>query len=683
LITNFKYSGDKYNANRLKFFGLRQLEILKSAMRYQGLHQNRRLVKFADGVTVLCTSIMGIDTVDIYVPPLLPVLGKKVPIVEEKYCWCTTYFTEGELIEVINSDAFEGSYSDEQDYENSYFYYNKMFNSDTEYEDKFSGIMYKVKICRGTNEEVVICSSTDFTKYTEGMKVILFCVGDYNKKVIQRKYPFPDPLTAPKSCPGKSGKCYACSAILKPKDDNEENTILEGTYVLVPLTFEEDTGDANLLQVTPSDLENGEVYKSFVNDLKDINFEDNTIKTDWGIAKIHINPQAPFGFKDGCRVVALTKSSDLKDNTSLLIVNCAGDYYCLGHIFNTPAKCPSECLKFEFSCFNGNVNNYSHEFIFNLDEEEEANLIEDKKTIEIFGNGSFETYLAYVVNASKVCAEIENPTDHDCTTSGEIIDSNDVIYPYRSHSKLTRTSDSSSSSQSSKYTSTQERNVYPRYFCFVQEGISHTPVSFTTLTGNASGSGARSFDYDEDSGLLISMTDTGSTNRTSTIPFLDRDQETIFDSTISGNSSFNASYSDGSYEGLSTSYESYTNVLAKNLHIIIRAFGKSYYFGDLYHCYNYTINGSTASSGINPYYITYSPSIITKSDITFNTFVILYKGNNPNSLMDCEKITDGDIVEKIKTEFASFYAKGIKAGDDINYGDFRLSGSLGFIITND
>jgi len=646
LSINFKYSGDKYNANRLKFFGLRQLEILKSAMRFQGLQQNRRLVKFSSGVSVLCTSVIGIDTIDIYVPPLFPVGGKGV-ITEEEYCWCTTYFTEGTILGVINSDAMEGEYPNETNHENNYFYYHDMFNSETEHEDKFNGIMYNVEICRGTKKEVVTCSSTDFTKYTEGMKVILFCVGDYVSP--KRKYPFPEALAEPKGCPGKSGKCYACSALLKSK---EEAPILEGTYVLVPLTFEEATGDANLLQVTPSDLEKGEVYKSAVNDLKDIDFENNTIETGWGTASIHINSQEPFEFKDGCRVVALAKAGCLKDKTSLLIVNCANDYYCLGHIFNTPARCLSDCLKF---------STYVNALLWDTSKDKEIIFDPDKKYVTVFGN-----YYIFAIFIPKAVYVITTDTEESSSADGitTIIRNKvtEITIDQAKRGSLTKDLDSSytgteivddiekighipDSVSSRTYSAT--KTILPTSFCFISylgDYISPTPIAFidklhTITSSSTHGANNASIvtgdvhnHYDRDSSLIFTM-----------------------------NRSLTVSYGDPS--GIPNISESGTNLITEQDTIIVSTYQSNIvYFVDFYLTLGFTRSGYGTG---------------TNWDTIPNAHVVIYKKEDITNLssfsfMDCEKITSGALIDALKEFLINNYL----------HGDFGVSGNLQLLINS-
>jgi len=64
-----KLSGDESKAEKLRAFGLSQLQVLHRDMAFRGLQQNVRRVIFEDGTSVVVKSVFGLDEVNIFVPP--------------------------------------------------------------------------------------------------------------------------------------------------------------------------------------------------------------------------------------------------------------------------------------------------------------------------------------------------------------------------------------------------------------------------------------------------------------------------------------------------------------------------------------------------------------------------------------------------------------------------------------
>jgi hypothetical protein len=62
--------GDRAEAEKLRGFALSQLRILLDTMKFQGLKQYTRIVRFSDGSYVRAFSSFGIDTVAVFVPPV-------------------------------------------------------------------------------------------------------------------------------------------------------------------------------------------------------------------------------------------------------------------------------------------------------------------------------------------------------------------------------------------------------------------------------------------------------------------------------------------------------------------------------------------------------------------------------------------------------------------------------------
>jgi len=65
---SYRYFGDIERARSMVGFGNLQLSILKRQMELGGLDQYRRVVTLSDGTSVLCTSVFGISTINIFAP---------------------------------------------------------------------------------------------------------------------------------------------------------------------------------------------------------------------------------------------------------------------------------------------------------------------------------------------------------------------------------------------------------------------------------------------------------------------------------------------------------------------------------------------------------------------------------------------------------------------------------------
>jgi hypothetical protein len=372
---SFKYLGDKYNASRLRFFALRQLEILKSAMRFQGLKQNRRVVTFANGISILCSSVFNLDKVEIYVPPLLPVIKGPVPIIEERYCWCSTYFTEGKILAVTRPNDREGVYPNDT---NRYDYYTNIFNIKHYAISSYTGVIYSVEVCRGRKKEILTCSSTDLRQYNVGDKVILFCVGDYQAEATwgDRLYPFTNALKTAQSCGGYSSNCYSCKAIVNPTTEGGK---LEGTYVIVPLTFSGVDNSYSKL-VTEKELEKGEVYAGKVSNYK-TNFVTNTAMIELSNgntvnAEVCAYCQAPHTQEDRARAVAFAKR---KSGYPLLVLKTGAIYTVIGYQYSTMIRCLTNAL-----FLYRDIVPYTRIHSYDIDREDDLNINTEESYIQIY-----------------------------------------------------------------------------------------------------------------------------------------------------------------------------------------------------------------------------------------------------------------------------------------------------------
>lgn len=78
---SIKYYGDRVKAQSLIGLAKTQLLILKNAMSFQNLDQGRREVNLDDGSVIVCQSVFGINTINMFTP----ITGGGVVIEEKKY----------------------------------------------------------------------------------------------------------------------------------------------------------------------------------------------------------------------------------------------------------------------------------------------------------------------------------------------------------------------------------------------------------------------------------------------------------------------------------------------------------------------------------------------------------------------------------------------------------------------
>lgn len=414
-VVIYKYLGDKGNAKVLRHFGFAQLEILRNAMKFQGLKQNKRIVEFSSGINVTCTSVFGIDTVNIYVPPLLPVLKKDVIVVEE-YCWCTTYFTEGEIVEVMNSasEKLEGSY--EYFLGSEYYYYDWLSERYKYYEEQYIGKRYKVKVCRGRIKSILICHAVDFGNYTVGSKVILFCTGDYDiinaPFQIGRMYPAPLAFSDIR-CYSKLSNCLSCRALLRPLEEWPELNDIDGTYVVTALSvidklppIEDETITYKYVPLQelekecvkfaeivdfkspdfPGEVTNQLLYGiegrkffsvDFINKTAQLNISDdaNDIVV---TAQVHLNAQLPFNYEDRMSTIIYSSPLVLKVGTEYTIIGYGQLYY--GYGCPTTVRFPSECILFyieKYTLIGGSEISLRNKF-FDIKENQELECYEGR-----------------------------------------------------------------------------------------------------------------------------------------------------------------------------------------------------------------------------------------------------------------------------------------------------------------
>lgn len=381
----FKYIGDEQAAKNLRRFGQVQLDILANAMSYQGLQQNQRNVKFSDGTIISCKRVMNLDTVTIYVPTQAVPVEKRV-ITEVTYCWCSRYFSEGTIIEVINPDSKEGEYD-----QGKYEYYKKNISPTSTsvftvaiYRPSgvadYTGIRYKVKVCRGIETKIIICGALSIAPHAAGDKVILFCTDlsvKYPKYSTFGQYDFLPFTFEENSCYGKMDSCHSCDVGLRETTEDNE---LEGTYVITDLSITEvaspDVTDIDVLtykHVTTTALEKDCVARGFLapegirNNIGAIDFKNNTARIklldtgEYVTADVHFNCQSPYAFEDRAKMLMI-RHLDVVSLKSWTTNGIESAYYfvlktteenidkytIMGYLFSSPARCPSRILFLNF-----------------------------------------------------------------------------------------------------------------------------------------------------------------------------------------------------------------------------------------------------------------------------------------------------------------------------------------------
>ena len=232
MTIRYRTSGDDFAARGLLGEGRHQLSILKNKMTFQGLKQLQQVTRFNDGTVIKCLSCFDQDVVEVFVPPGEVAEEKKIVSVD--YCWCSHWFTEGKIVEIYHEYSNVGEYSPGEYPENC--------NETDQSIENYIGIRYLVNCCQGSlqlDNEVnkvadysqFICLPSDFAEYKEGDRVIVFMRGRWDKNILEE----PDRVPGRSCLSDEYGECWACRGTRRKKEDSQDNTEADGSYLIMPL----------------------------------------------------------------------------------------------------------------------------------------------------------------------------------------------------------------------------------------------------------------------------------------------------------------------------------------------------------------------------------------------------------------------------------------------------------------
>lgn len=228
MITKFKFQG---NAEMAKLFareGLRQASILENAVKFQSLKQNKRLVRYSNGIVINCVALFNIQIISIYVP-LAAGIEKPLKIVEAIFCWCSLCFSDGIILEALGTQNSVGSYAED---------YPEVCKNPDSNISKFNGIRYKVAVCQKTSRVPLICTASDFSNYAVNDIVIVAFLGNWENQIRID----PDCWQCSSTCVNSQDTtCQPCEALVRDGEADE----VDGTFVIVPVDIEGITNIGN------------------------------------------------------------------------------------------------------------------------------------------------------------------------------------------------------------------------------------------------------------------------------------------------------------------------------------------------------------------------------------------------------------------------------------------------------
>lgn len=248
-MARFIYKGDRDRAHSLRSEGVRQLGLLKNAMRFQGLRQLKRIVAFTDGSRLVCSSVFGVDVVTIF-GASTPVESKP-EVKKVEFCWCNTCFARGIITEVIGDYGdFGPFYKNESLYQDTnklypkYCKYRYGFPEDTEcesYISRYEGIRYRVTVCQGELglDKEYVCIPSDFLQYSVGDAVIVLLMGIWPNGSTEQNRDAPLYLDSFAACEceyyAEIDATVLCQACMAQRRTDWEDSEAEGSYIILPL----------------------------------------------------------------------------------------------------------------------------------------------------------------------------------------------------------------------------------------------------------------------------------------------------------------------------------------------------------------------------------------------------------------------------------------------------------------
>jgi hypothetical protein len=253
VATRFVFHGDRKKAMMLKPEAVRQLFILRNAMKFQNLKQLQRFAFMTDGSKIFCSSIFGIENVHITASSS----SSKKPVLKEAYfCWCNSVFAEGVVKEVIYDYEDFGPWWMDIDVDEpwkQYYPWYCQFDDEFEYDSyirRYTGIRYRVLVCQGElgHDQEFICISSDFAGYVIGDKVIVLFMGRWPNGVPKNYVP-PATFHQDRSDPSylfdfkpctcqyfdESDSMLLCEACMARHRIDQKETEADGSFIIVPI----------------------------------------------------------------------------------------------------------------------------------------------------------------------------------------------------------------------------------------------------------------------------------------------------------------------------------------------------------------------------------------------------------------------------------------------------------------
>ena len=373
---------------------------------------------------------------------------------EERGCWCSIYFSEGKIVEVIDELKLEGDYSGDYTkgagsvtaFEGSnQFYYDQIFKSTPLLENNYNGKRYRVKVCRRNIEMHLICVAVDYGKYSVGDNVILLCTGDSVSE--ERVYP-KTPVFSDIRCSGKISKCFACGAVIRPLEVEGVTNDIDGTYVITSLStlkkgvpLETEVGVTTYKYLQEQELEkeciefaklrqvggaNQYLYGTYGILFLSIDFANKTLqleRADYSIiaAGIHLNCQSPLSYKDRFNTVIYFF---LSSSFRATVLKNKEEYNLINYWKTATVRCPDEVIQlyfFKYTNSTGYTENLRKFYsLTNGKELETAHSIpEGYSTIEFFDIPGFcvtNNYKPVLIAKKLITETVGDVIDNSTTT---------------------------------------------------------------------------------------------------------------------------------------------------------------------------------------------------------------------------------------------------------------------------